>query len=104
MLSDLLCEALQEIEYYERECPNIDFPAAEQVRRLKIEMRLLQLHYDLPPPVAKQYTPADYDWVRTEALKRAETKASHQFSEVIDECIAELGVKKIDVWETARKS
>ncbi len=104
MVSDTLFDALNDIECYERDFPSTYFSDAERIRKVKVEMRLLQLYYDPSSGVGEDFTPADYDWIRTESLKRGETTAPHQFSKVLNACIAELNAKKSDGWQAAPKS
>jgi hypothetical protein len=94
MLSDTMSDAVNEIEEWEKLFPQIYSNLSEKISRLKGEMLLVQLYFDLSPSIFECYAPADYEWLRTESLNRARTRAPHQFSEVFYECLAELRVQK----------
>ena len=94
MLSDVLSNAVDDIEECQKNSP-IDYSdMADQINLLKVQMLLILLHLDLSSDVCELYTATDFMWLRTESLKRAETRAPHGFSEVFYECVAELRVQK----------
>ena len=76
MISDTLFEAVCEIEKYEKDLLQCYADHAEEIRKVKLEMMILQGRFDMVPPVAETITPADLDWIRAEALKRGATKAA----------------------------
>ena len=49
MISDVLFEALQEIERYQREMPDVYSDMAADIERVKVEMQTLQRRLDTPP-------------------------------------------------------
>ncbi len=49
MLSDTLFEALCEIERYEKDFPQCYADSAEEIRKVTLEMRMLQLRFDMVP-------------------------------------------------------
>jgi hypothetical protein len=49
MLGDVLFEALQDIEFYQEEYPQLYERYREEIERLKEQMRRLQVSLDTPP-------------------------------------------------------
>jgi hypothetical protein len=94
MLSDTLSDAVAEIEEYEQQYPDAYGHLAKPLRKLKVEMLVIQLSLDMMPEMAEQYSAADYDWLREESLKRTEGEAPHDASRVFRECAVELRIKK----------
>lgn len=90
MLSDLLCEAVHDIEKYEKNFPKPYAYWAEDTRRIKLEMLMLHWRLNLMPPIEDTITPADFEWVRKEALKRGTQRPPFEFAEVFAECMADF--------------
>lgn len=90
MLSDALHDGVCNIEYYEEEEEktgmNFGYKnKAEQIRKVKLEMLILELVVggELPPDF-------DFDSLRTSAIANADWKPAHKFSEVFNECVGEM--------------
>lgn len=93
MISDLLFDAVDEIEDWEKRLPECYSGLTERLRRLKLEMLLIPLLL-VPPRAPNQFTPAEYEWLEQECLKRANDKAPYEFGTVFRECATELRIKK----------
>jgi len=94
MISDELCETLERIEAYEQKCPEWYGPLAEEIRNVKLHMKLLLLRLDMPPHVAERVQSEDFEWLRSESVKMAASTAPHRFGEVFDDCVQDLWKKK----------
>ena len=86
MLSDLLADAASEIERYEKDYPEVYAGLAEEIRKVKLEMLMLQVRLDMVPPIAETITPSDLEWIRTEALQRGAERPPFQFEAAFQEC------------------
>jgi hypothetical protein len=86
MLSDTLAEAVWDIEEYEKTYPEMYADLAEEIRKVKLEMMILQGRLDMVPPIAETITPTDLEWIRAEALKRGAERPPFEFEAVFDEC------------------
>lgn len=53
MISDVLLDALDEIEKYQREMPDIYGASWGEIERLKLEMRILIRSFNDPKPLEK---------------------------------------------------
>jgi hypothetical protein len=94
MLSDVLSDAVGDIEAYERDHPKWYAKLAEEIRKVKLEMMILQGRFDMPPDVADQCEPEGFEWVRAEALRRGAERPSYEFGDVFGECMDALWKKK----------
>ena len=97
MLSDTLFEALCEIEMYEKDLPQCYADSAEEIRTVKLEMRILQLRFDMVPETLDKCTDADFDWLKAEALKRGAERPPYEFCAVFNECMGDFWKKKAGV-------
>jgi hypothetical protein len=97
MLSDELSDAIGRMEMYEEAQPERFAPFTEDIRKLKLDMELMLMRLDMPPDVAEHVQPEDFEWLRTESLKRAAKEAPYQFDEVFDGCVQDLWTKKFGV-------
>ncbi len=97
MISDTLFEGVCQIEKYEKDNPECYAGMAEEIRKVKLEMAILQTRLDMAPQIAEQFTAADFDWLRAEALKRGAKKPPYEFQIVYGACIRAL-------WRKWRKS
>jgi hypothetical protein len=97
MLSDMLNDAVGQIEDYEKRCPEAYATRTEEIRKLKVEMMMLQLWFDMAPTVADKCTATDFDWLKTEALKRGAERPPYEFRAVFDECMHDFWKKKAGV-------
>jgi hypothetical protein len=95
MIADLLFDSVQEIEDYEKDSPFQYEAVAAEIRKVKAEMSILRLILDSENTVAQE----DFDWVRTESIRRAETKPPYMFSEVFEQCVEERGQQKRNLME-----
>jgi len=57
MLGDLLFEAIQDIEFYQEEYPQLYAQYREEIERLKDQMRRLQTTIETPPGMVPQTPP-----------------------------------------------
>lgn len=90
MISDVLCEALWDIETYEKDDPKCYADLAEEIRKDKLEMMIVQVRLDMIPPIAETITPADVEWIRAEALKRGTGRPPYEFGELFGECMRDF--------------
>jgi hypothetical protein len=104
MISDSLFECISAIEECERKWPECYEDVVDDLRRLKVEMRLTQLQLDLPLIPPYLYDIADYEWLRVETLKRAATALPCKTIEVFGDCLADLQMTKFGrSWKTRRE-
>jgi len=95
MLSDVLAEAVWNMEAFEKLLPEAYAAHAEEIRKVKLEMMILQGWFDMIPPIAETVTPADLDWLRTEALRRGAERPPYEFEAVFYEVMRDFWKK----WE-----
>jgi len=86
MLSDVLAEAVWDIEEYEKNYPETYAGLAEEIRKVKLAMMMLQGRLDMVPLIADTVTDADREWIKAEALKRGAERPTCEFEAVLDEC------------------
>lgn len=97
MLSDWLSEAVSDIEEYERKFPDSYADLAEDIRRIKLEMMILRWRLDMLPPIEETITPANLQWIRTEAWNRGSQRPPFEFADAFLECLP-------DFWEEWKKT
>lgn len=90
MLSDELSSAMHVIEKYEKDFSNIYEDLADDLRKIKSEMIILRWRLDLLPPIEEAITPADLQWLKTEAWKRGLQRPPFEFSDVFEECLSDV--------------
>ena len=77
MISDTLCETLDEIERYQRDMPQCYDDIRDRIEAVKAEMRGLQMYLDAPPdmvrpPETRSWAPEVIDgWCLADAAKGA---------------------------------